>query len=286
MTRNQLIAGLVAAIALVIVLGNSLYIVGQTEQAVVLRLGSPVRVVNRPGSSEAGLQMKIPFVENVVTFDKLNLSAEQTKQEITTSNQEKMDVDAFLVYRITDPLQFYRSAQTADGGDILLRRVVNSALREALGTATTDEIISAKRAELMRQVRDDVARRVAVSKFGVQVIDLRIKRADLPAANEEAVFIRMQSQRQQEAQQIRAEGEQRAQAVRGAASKEAETTRGTADAERAKVFASAYGKDPSFAAFYRSMRAYENALAVPDRTLVLSPDSEFFRYMKQGPGGK
>jgi membrane protease subunit HflC len=284
MNRNRIIAAAVAAFAALIVLSNTLYIVGQTQQVVVLRLGEPVRVVNRPGVNEAGLQAKVPFVENLVRFDKLNLAVEQDKEEITSSNQQKMIVDAFIRYRITDPLQFYKSAHNQDGGEILLQRLVNSALRQALGTATTQEIISQKRDVLMRQVRDDVARRVALSKFGVQIIDLRIKRADLPEANEEAVYERMKTQRQQEAQQIRAEGQQKAQDVIGAASKEAETTRGEADAERAKIFAASYGKDPSFAAFYRSMKAYEASMANGETTLVLSPDSEFFRYFKQGPG--
>jgi membrane protease subunit HflC len=231
--------------------------------------------------------LKVPFIENLVTFDKRSLAVEQDKEEITSANQQKMIVDAFIRYRIIDPLQFYKSAYSsggADNGDALLKRVVNSALREALGTATTPEIISEKRDILMRQVRDDVARRVALSKFGVQIIDLRIKRADLPEANADAVYQRMQTQRQQDAQRIRAMGDQKARDVLGEASKEAETTRGEADAQRAQIFAQSYGKDPSFAAFYRSMRAYENSLANDQTSLVLSPDSDFFKYFKQGPG--
>lgn len=284
MTRNSLIAFGVAAFVAVVLLANSLYIVGQTEQVVVLRLGEPVRTVNRPGTDEAGLQAKVPFVENLVRFDKRNLAMERQKEEVTSSDQEKMVVDAFVRYRITDPLQFYKSARSEAGGEALLQRLVNSSLREALGTATTEEIIASKRDILMRQVRDDVSRRVALSKFGVQIIDLRIKRADLPAANEEAVYSRMETEREQEAQQIRAEGNQKAQDVEGAASKQAGAITGEADAARAQIFASSYGKDPSFAAFYRSMRAYETSMANGDTTLVLSPDSEFFKYFKQGPG--
>jgi membrane protease subunit HflC len=284
MSRNSLTVLAVLAFAAIVLLANTLYIVGQTEQVVVVRLGDPVREVNRPGTDESGLQAKIPFVENLVRFDKRNLAMERQKEEITSSNQEKMVVDAFVRYRITDPLQFYKTAHNEEGGEALLQRLVNSALREALGTAKTDEIISSKRDVLMRQVRDDVARRVALSKFGVTIIDLRIKRADLPEANEEAVYKRMQTQRQQEAQQVRAEGQQQAQEVLGAASKEAETTRGEADAERAQIFAQSYGKDPSFAAFYRSMRAYENSMANNETTMVLSPDSDFFKYFKAGPG--
>jgi membrane protease subunit HflC len=285
MNRNSsLMALAIVVVAAVVLLANTLYVVGQTEQVVVLRLGEPVRVVNRPGVDEAGLQAKVPFVENLIRFDKRNLAMERQKEEVTSSDQEKMVVDAFVRYRIVDPLQFYKSAHNEAGGEALLQRLVNSSLREALGTATTEQIISSKRDILMRQVRDDVARRVALSKFGVSIIDLRIKRADLPEANEEAVYRRMETERQQEAQQIRAEGEQKARDVLGAASKEAETTRGEADASRAQIFASSYGKDPSFAAFYRSMSAYENSMANDDTTLVLSPDSDFFKYFKAGPG--
>jgi membrane protease subunit HflC len=195
-----------------------------------------------------------------------------------------MIVDAFIRYRITDPLQFYQRASSAAGGNALLNRLVNSSLREALGTATTKQIISEKRDELMRRVRDDVARRLALSNYGVTIIDLRIKRADLPEQNQEAVFTRMQSQREQEARQFRTDGEQKAQEVRGGASKEAGQIRGEADAARAQIYASSFGKDPNFAAFYRSMEAYETSMANGETTLVLSPDSEFFRYFKQGPG--
>lgn len=284
MRQSHLFAAAAGAIVALLLLANSVYIVPQTEQVVVLRLGEPVRVVNKPGDNGAGLQLKVPFVENLVRFDKRNLALERSEEEITTANQEKMVVDAFIRYRITDPLQLYKSARSKEGGEALLQRLVNSSLREALGRATTEEIISKKRDLLMRQVRDDVSRRVLASKFGVSIIDLRIKRADLPEANQEAVFERMRSQRKQEAEQIRAGGRQEAQNVRGAATKKAETTRGEADAERARIFAESYGKDPSFAAFTRSLRAYETSLANGETTLVLSPDDEFFRYFKQGAG--
>jgi membrane protease subunit HflC len=158
-------------------------------------------------------------------------------------------------------------------------------LREALGSATTDAIIAKKRSALMLQVRDDLARRVAASRFGVEIVDLRIKRADLPAANQEAVYDRMKTQRQQIAAEIRAKGAQQALEIKGAATKEGETIRGEADAERARIFASSFGKDPGFASFYRSMQAYETSLGQGDATLVLSPDSEFFRYFSKGPAG-
>jgi membrane protease subunit HflC len=164
-----------------------------------------------------------------------------------------------------------------------LKRLINSSLREALGSATTDAIIAKERGVLMRKVRDDLARRVAASRFGVEIVDLRIKRADLPQANQKAVYDRMKTQRQQIAAEERAKGNQQALEILGAATKEGETIRGEADAERARIFAASFGQDPAFASFYRSMQAYETSLGKGDATLVLSPDSQFFRYFSGGP---
>jgi modulator of FtsH protease HflC len=283
MNRNSLIVIGVVAFAVLVVLANTFYIVGQTEQAIVLRLGEPARVVNATTRNHAGLQFKVPFVEQVTKFDKRNLSLEPREEEIIASNQERLVVDSFLRYRISDPLQFYQSVRTRATAEDRLQRLINSALRQQLGSATTEEIISSRRAELMQRIRDDVARRAIASKFGIQVIDLRIKRADLPTANEAAVYERMKTQRQQEAAQIRATGEQQRLTIVATATKEAEEIKGQADAERARIFASSFGRDPSFAAFYRSMAAYEAAMG-KDTTLVLSPDSEFFRYFSGGPG--
>lgn len=286
MNRNRLVILGIAAFAVLIVLANSLYIVNQTEQAIVLRLGEPVRVVNAGTRNNAGLQLKVPFVEQVTKFDKRNLSLEPREEEIIASNQERLVVDSFIRYRINDPLQFYQSVGTRATAEDRLQRLINSALRQQLGSATTEEIISSRRAELMLRIRDDVARRAAASKFGIQVIDLRIKRADLPTANEAAVYQRMQTQRQQEAAEIRARGEQQKLTIVATATKEAEEIKGKADADRASIFASSFGRDPSFAAFYRTMAAYEAGLAGTkgETTMVLSPESEFFRYFSGGPG--
>jgi len=284
MNQQRLTFYAILAAGFLILVSQTLYIVDQRSQAVVVRLGEPVRVVNPPSDNSPGLKAKVPFVERVFLFDKRNIALEPAEEEIIASNQERLVVDAFLRYRISDPLAFYRAARNEEGASALLERLVNSALREALGTATTEEIISSKRAELMRQVRDAVAQRATASRLGIQVVDLRIKRADLPTANEDAVYERMKTQRLQEAQEIRAIGEQQAREIRAGATKEAEETRGQGDAERARIFASSFGKDASFAAFYRSMQAYEASMAQGDKTLVLSPDSDFFRYFRGGPG--
>lgn len=283
MNQSRLVFFAVIAIGVVILLANSLYTVGQSQQAVVLRLGEPVRIVNAPGAFDPGLKVKIPFVERLQVFDRRNVPVEISKEEILTADQQRLEVDAFVRYRITDPLRFYQSVRDETNANDRLRRLINSSLREALGSATTEAIIAKERGALMRKVRDDLARRVAASRFGVEIVDLRIKRADLPQANQEAVYERMKTQRQQIAAEERARGAQQAREILGAANKEAETIRGEADAQRAQIFAESFGKDPGFASFYRSMQAYENSLGKGDATLVLSPDSQFFRYFSGGP---
>jgi membrane protease subunit HflC len=285
-----------AAFAVLFVLAQTLFVVDQRETAIVLRFGHPVRVINATGKS-AGLNVKAPFLEQVVKLDRRNRGLEVDQEEVIAADQERLVVDAFLRYRIVDPLQFVRRFHDDRIAAGRLELLVNSALRQALGSTTSTDIISARRAELMAQTRDDVARRAAAEGFGIQVIDLRIKRADLPAANQAAVFRRMQTARQQQAAQIRAVGEQQKREIiasadkdvaitLAAATQEAETTRGQGDAQRTRVFAQSFGRDPAFASFYRSMQAYDAALANGDATVVLSPDSEFFRYFERGPGGR
>lgn len=283
MNQNRLIVLAVVVVGALILLANTFYIVGQQEQAIVLRLGEPVRKLNDPDHFDPGLKLKVPFVEQVVRFDRRNIGVEASKEEILTADQQRLVVDAFVRYRIADPLRFYQSVRNEDTARDRLERLINSSLREALGSATTDAIIATQRGAIMHKIRDDLARRVGASRFGVEIVDLRIKRADLPQANQEAVYERMKTQRQQIAAEIRAKGAQQALEILGAATKEGETIRGEADARRAEIFASSFGKDPSFASFYRSMQAYETALGKGDTTLVLSPDSQFFRYFSGGP---
>lgn len=294
MTRSPLIAYAVIAFALIVALANTLFIVDQRHQALVLQLGNPVRVIHAPGQGGAGLNYKIPFMQTVIQFDRRNLSLEADQEEVTASDQQRLVVDAFLRYRISDPLQFYRSLHDETTAQDRLERLVNSSLRQVLGSTNLQDVISHRRDELMQQSKIDVEKRAKAASLGIEVIDLRIKRADLPATNQGNVYRRMQTQRQQIAALTRAQGEQQkreiiAQADRdvtitlAAARQEGETTRGQGDAQRTRIFGQAYGKDPSFAAFYRSMQAYQAGLAQGDTTLVLSPDSEFFKYFEHGP---
>ena len=285
MNRNLLTGWAVGALLAVVVLANSLFVIDQTEQAVVVRLGDPVRIVNGPGGDGPGLKLKVPFLENVVRFDNRNIGAERDAGEITAGNQERLVVDAYIRYKIVDPQAFYQRLHDTTSAEQTLGNMVTSSLKKALGRVPSQDIISSRRAEVMRITRADLAAQAIRGRLGIQIIDVRIKRADLPKSNAEAVFARMQSNRQQEAAAIRAGGAQQAQQILGAATEQAETIRGQADADRARIFAASYGQDPSFAAFYRSMKAYEQSLADGSTTLVLSPDSAFFKYFSQGPGG-
>lgn len=296
MNRRPLVLYAILAFVVIVVLANTLFVVEQRQQAIVLRLGEPVRVIHAPGQSGAGLNVKQPFVEDVIKFDRRNLALEADQEEIIDAEQHRLVVDAFLRYRISDPLQYYTALRDEQTASDRLERLVNSSLRQVLGSTTTSDIISQRREQLMQQTKLDVERRAKASKLGIDVIDLRIKRADLPAENRASVYKRMQTQRQQIAAQYRAEGEQQKREIMAAADKEVaitlaaaqqegETTRGEGDAQRTRIFAQAFGKDPGFAAFYRSMQAYEAGLGQGDSTMVLSPDSAFFKYFQNGPGG-
>jgi membrane protease subunit HflC len=269
-----------AALFLLILASFTLFKVDQRQQALIVRLGDPVRTVTAPG-----LHVKSPF-DTVIRFDKRNIEMINAQpEEVTAADQERLVVDAFVRYRITDPRQFYRALGQESVATDRLDRIVNAALREEIGRSTSEEVIAGKRAQVMAAIRTRVARQVAASNLGVQIIDVRIKRADLPPTNEQAVFERMQTARKQEAAELRAIGEQKRREIVATAYEEAEKIRGDADAQRAQLFAQSFGRDPGFASFYRSMSAYEAALGKGDTTLVLSPDSAFFKYFEKGPAG-
>jgi modulator of FtsH protease HflC len=296
MTLRQSLLGFLGLFLITLVF-QTFYVVDQRQQAIVVAFGDPVRVVNAPGRSQAGLNLKVPFVEQVIKFDRRNIAIDADQEEIITAGQQRLVVDAFIRYRISDPLQFYRTLRDETTAADRIERLVNSSLRQVLGSASSTDIISGRRAQLMQQAKLDVDRRAKASRLGIEVIDVRIKRADLPAQNREFVFRRMSTSRQQVAAQLRAQGEQQKREIIAQADKEVAITLATAreqsgqitgegDAIRTRIFAQSFGKDPSFAAFFRSMQAYEASLANGDTTLVLSPDSAFFRYFERGPTGR
>lgn len=282
MTRNLPLIAIIAFVALIVVM-NSIYIVRQDRQAIVLRFGAYTASINEPGTDEPGLYFKLPFVENVVFFDKRNIGLTLEGQPIVASDQERLIVDAVVRWRIIDPRRFYQSALNEEGGASRLETFAESAMRRALGGAGSDDIISGRRAALMQAIEADL-NAAAATELGVQVIDVRIRQADLPDETRERVYERMRSERQQVAGRIRAEGERDAAIIRATAQEQSERLRGEGEGERARIFARAYGRDPEFAAFYRSMRAYDTALEA-GTPIVVPPDSDFFRYMQRRRGG-
>jgi modulator of FtsH protease HflC len=285
------ITGLVAVLVAIaaIVTYSALFTVHQNQQALVLRLGEPVKIYTDPG-----LQFKYPLVDSVVYIDKRILDLENPAQEVIASDQKRLVVDAFARYKIFDPLKFYQSLGTVDGANSRLTSILNSSLRRVLGEASFIQVVRDERELLMSRIREQVNREGM--NFGINVVDVRIRRADLPDANSQAVFQRMQTERQREAAEIRAGGNQLAQTIRARADRDVtvtvaeatsrgEQTRGEGDAERNRIYAEAYDKDRDFFAFYRSMQAYEAGLRHNDTRLLLTPDSDFFRYFND-PAGK
>lgn len=266
----------------------SLFVVQQTEQALVLRFGEPVRVVLSPG-----LYTKLPLVDNVEVFDKRILDLDSPPLEIIASDQKRLIVDAFGRYRIVDPLRFFQSVGTIAVAGQRLSVLLNSAVRQVLGEASFETVVRDQRAELMLRINERVNREAG--SLGIEVVDVRIRRADLPEANSQAIFQRMQTERQREATEIRAQGEQAARRIRAEADRaatvivaeadrESEQIRGDGDAARTTIFAEAYGADPEFFDFYRSMQAYQNGLKPSATRMLISPSSEFFRYFNDATG--
>ncbi|MEQ1617302.1 MAG: protease modulator HflC [Terricaulis sp.] len=268
-----------------IVLLNSTFIVRQDRQAVVLRFNAIVAAINEPGANEPGLKFKAPFMDNVVIYDRRNMGLiiqGSENQAVVASDQERLVVDAVVRWRIADPQRFYQRAKTENNGASQLTRNTEAAMRRALGGATSNEIISGKRAELMQQIQDDL-NAGAAADLGVEVVDVRIRQADLPNDTRDRVYDRMITERAQVAGRIRSEGERNRTIILATARQESERLRGEGEAERARIFARAYGRDPEFAAFYRSMRAYDAAIE-EGTPIIISPDSDFFRYMQRRRG--
>lgn len=280
--RRSFIAIAIGVFAFVVLIANCSFVVRQDRQAIVLRFGEYVRVVNPPPTNQPGLYFKLPW-ESVVIYDKRNLGITLAGQEIVASDQELLIVDAVVRWQITDPRRFYQSALTEQGGVDRIATYAQAALRRALGGASSDDIISGRRSAIMQAIEDDLNRTTA-AELGVHVADVRIRQVDLPAQTQQGVYTRMSSEREQVAARVRAEGERNATIIVATAREQSERLRGEGDGERARIFARAYGRDPEFAAFYRSMRAYDTALDA-GTPIVVSPDSDFFRYMQRRRGG-
>lgn len=286
------VTGIVALLLLflaAVIAYSSMFTVGQTEQALVVRFGKPLRVITTPG-----LNFKMPMVDTVIDLDKRILELENPSQEIIAADQKRLVVDAFARYRITDPLRFYQSVGTVQAANVQLTTMLDASLRQVLGEVNLIQVVRDEREALMGRIRTELGKEAR--PYGIEVVDVRIRRADLPEQNSEAVYKRMQSERQREAAEFRAEGSQKAQEIRAEADRKVtviiadakskgEQIRGAGDAEASHLYAEAYTKDPNFFAFYRSMRAYEHGLQGSNTRFLLQPDSDFFRFFGN-PSGK
>ena len=273
-------------IGIVIVLGvvafQALFVVKEVNQAIVLQFGDPKKIITQPG-----LNVKIPFIQNVVYIDRRVLYLDNPSEEVIAADQKRLIVDAFTRFRIVDPLKFYISVGNENVARSRLATIINSRIRSVLGTQQLATLLSVDRAKHMATIQQNV--NTEAQNFGITIIDVRIKRADLPQANSEAIYKRMQTEREREAKEFRAEGAEMAAKITSTADKEvtvilanankqSEIMKGEGDGQRNRIFADAFGRDPQFFGFYRAMQSYEKALIGGDTSLILSPDSDFFKF--------
>lgn len=269
----------------VFLIGTSVYIVNQAEQAIVLQFGRPVRLVQEPG-----LKIKIPFIQNVIFYDTRLLNLDPPAQEVVLNDKKRLDVDSFTRYKIVDPIKFYKTVRTEFQAQSKLAEIVNSSIRKILGRSTLQELLSEKRTKIMSDI--SAAVKVDAAQIGVSVADVRIRRADLPLEVLQAINARMKTEREREAKEFRAQGSQEAQKIKASADKEktiilanadkqAQIIRGQGDEKAIEIWNRAAGQDIAFFNFYRSLEAYKNALGNGKSSMVLSPDSEFFQFFRK-----
>jgi membrane protease subunit HflC len=291
MNAQRLAIVAAAGVIGLIVVFSSLFTVHQTEQALVLQWGEPVAVATEPG-----LHVKAPWpVQNVLYVDKRVLNLDLPAEEVIAQDKKRLVVDAFARWRITDPLRFFQALSDEQIAQVRLQPILGSNVRRVLGAQSFAAVLSGERAKLMVDIRDGV--NAETRNFGIEIVDVRIRRADLPPQNSDAIYLRMQQERVREANEYRAQGEQISQEIRSKAdrdvtvliaeaTRQSEITRGQGDSEKNRIFAEAFGRDPDFFAFYRSMNAYQSSLKGDNTTVILSPDSEFFRYFDNGATGR
>ena len=264
---------------------TSAYIVNQAEQAIVLQFGKPVRLVQDPG-----LKLKIPFIQNVIFYDKRLLNLDPPAQEIVLNDKKRLDVDSFTRYRIVDPIKFYKTVRTEQQAQSKLAEIINSSVRKILGRITLQELLSEKRTKIMADISSAV--KIDATQIGVSVADVRIRRADLPLEVLQAINARMKTEREREAKEFRAQGSQEAQKIKAAADKEktiiladaekqSQIIRGQGDEQAIEIWNKAAGKDIAFFNFYRSLEAYKKSLAKGNASMILSPDSDFFQFFRK-----
>ena len=268
---------------------GALFTVDQTQQALVIQFGEPKRTIQEPG-----LAFKLPFIQDVVYYEKRVLSLiPQDAEEVILSDQKRLQVDAYARYQIKDPLLFFQTVRNELGARGRLEAIIDSSVRRALGRETLGSILTGQRNDITRSIGDEVNQ--SVSSLGIKIIDVRLRRADYPEATSQNIFNRMKSEREREAKEFRATGEEEAQKIRADAEKtrtviiseakrEAQETRGAGDSKAIRIYAESFGQDADFFAFYRSMEAYRNSMTDSDTSMVISPSSSFFRFFKDKNG--
>jgi membrane protease subunit HflC len=278
-----------AGVLALLLAASSLFIVNQAEQALVLRFGAHRATIKDPG-----LHVKLPFIEDVVRYDNRLLALDPPDEQIILGDQKRIVVDTFTRYRIADPLKFYQAVRTEVQARAQMTQIVSSATRRVMGQVMLPAILSDERARIMEQIQQEVAER-SLRELGIQVLDVRLRRADLPEETSQSIYDRMKSERERQAKEARAQGYEWSQQIRARADRErtvllaeaqrnAQVERGQGDAEANRIFAEAFGKDPQFFTFYRSLQAYRHAMADSGTTMVLSPDNEFLKVFGNGPG--
>ena len=285
------LVSIIVIIGFVITASSALFTVNQTQQALVLQFGEPKRTIQEPG-----LAFKMPFIQDVIYYEKRVLSLiPQDAEEVILSDQKRLQVDAYARYRIEDPLLFYQTVRNELGARGRLEAIIDSSVRRALGRETLASILTGQRNDIVRSIGEEV--NASVSSLGIQIIDVRLRRADYPTATSQNIFNRMKSEREREAKEFRATGEEEAQKIRADAEKtrtvilseaqrEAQETRGSGDAQAIQIYADSFGQDAEFFAFYRSMEAYRKSMGQNDTSMVLSPESSFFRFFKDKSGAE
>ncbi|MFK7974478.1 MAG: protease modulator HflC [Rickettsiaceae bacterium] len=283
---NKLYITIIALLAFIIVVASSLFIVPQTEIGIIFQFGEAKRIIEKPG-----LNIKIPFIQNVQLLDKRILNVTAEEKELTASDEKRVIVDAFAKYQITEPVKFIKTVHNYAGANLRLNKILESAMRTVIGRHPLNTLLTEQRSNLMLQIRDLVHNES--DSFGVKIIDVRILKSDLPTENSDAIYQRMQTERNKEAKQIRAEGEEESAKITSRADKDsqillanaymhAEQVKGAGDAIAAKLYNLAYSKDPEFYKFYRSLLAYRTTLKPDNTEFVISPKADFFKYLQLG----
>ena len=282
---NKIQKYIIISVAALIVLSNAMFVVDQRTQALVVQFGEVVRVINKPG-----IKIKIPLMQEVIFFDKRILDLSIADQEVIASDQKRLIINAFAKYQVVDPLKFYTTVRTKAGAEGKLSAILDSSLRQTIGEVPLVELLSANRTTIMSKIKETLGRETEI--FGIKIVDVRIMRGDLPKENSDAIFTRMQTAREKEAKEIRAQGAEEGEKIKAEADKErtvilaearkqANINKGSGDGEAAKISSAAFAKDAEFYDFYRTMQAYDSSLKPEKTTMVVSPDSEFFKYFNK-----